>query len=338
MLPLLVLVGLVAATGCGSGSGDFDMSVRRVALSLAFADADKAEPVKPRVVFRLIPAPPEALGGPVDRIPLSFPAKCPAAPNGAPVVDQASYGIAAPPAMGTFKRHNAGSLTLQGAVPVKVPFPRKTSWELTGLHAVQVPVGPDDPTQPGAGAADSLNRFPPGEGAGAPQWEYSVRKTLTPQFSITDTYRLTQRRLLLLKRETKTQDGTISFVPDPPITFLEHADGEGNTWRSAGVDQKSGTAMVIDGRVDKRESIDVCGTLHDAYRVVVNERTVNLATGETSGTADGDPNVYDVATQLGGLVLKEDLQFTQTITTPEGTAIVEWDYQSTQDSAAPETQ
>jgi hypothetical protein len=80
----------------------------------------------------------------------------------------------------------------------------------------------------------------------------------------------------------------------------------------------------------------VCGTLHDALRIVVTERVVNLATGETSGTADGDPNVFHVASQLGGLVLREDVHFTQTIATPDGAAVVEWDYQSTQDSATPE--
>ena len=169
--------------------------------------------------------------------------------------------------MGTFARHNAGNLTIQtGTLPIKLPFPRKSKWELSDLHACRCPAGPEDPGQPAAGAENVLDNFPPGEEAGAPQWEYTVRKMLTPQFSITDTYRLTQRRLLLLKRDTTTQDGTISFVPDPPISFLEHAAGEGNTWRSAGVDK----ATAGDGRRrsrprKERESVDVCGTLHDTY-------------------------------------------------------------------------
>jgi hypothetical protein len=338
VLSLVVLLALSSTTACGTGAADFDMSVRRVALSLAFADEDKANPVEPRVIVRLIPAPPEALLPDADlsNIPLSLPPKCPAAPEGAPVVDIGTYGIQRPPEAGTYKRHNEGNLIITGALPIRVPFPKSTRWELSDVHEVAPPPPTEDAAGPIAGAENVVDNFPPGEVAGAPMWEYTVRKVLTGQFTILDTYRLTSRRLQLLRRETITPDVTITFTPDPPITMLEHADGEGHTWRSAGVDSETGTAMVVDGLVEKREPVDVCGTLHDAYRVVVTERLVNLTNGETSGTADGDPNVYHVASQLGGLVLREDLHFTQTIATADGPAIVEWDYQSTQDSTTPE--
>lgn len=337
LVTLAVLLGLVS--GCGTGTADFDLSVRRVALSLAFADEDKAEPIEPNVIVRLLPAPPAALVPDADlsNIPLSMPAKCPAAPPGASVVDVGTYGILKPPTPGVYTRHNEGYLTLLGALPIKLPFPRITRWELRDLREVPPAEITDDPTAPGAGAENVLDNFPPGETAGTPAWEYTLHKVLTPEFSVTDTIRLTSRRVLLLQRDTTTQEGTVTFTPDPPISLLEHADGEGHTWRSAGVDNASGTAMLIDGLVEKREPVDVCGTLHDTYRVVVTERLVNLATGETSGTDDEDPNIYNVASQLGGLVLREDVHFTQTITNAAGeAAIVEWDYQSTQDSSQPE--
>jgi len=340
MTQVLVLLGLSASAACGTGASDFDMSVRRVALSLAFADEEKAEPVEPNVIVRLIPAPPEALvaGADLSNIPLSLPPKCPAAPEFAPVADVSTYGILNTPQPGTYRRHNEGHLIITGAIPIRIPFPRATRWELSAVEQIEPPPPTEDPTGPAAGAENAVtfDNFPSGETPGAPMYEYTITKVLTPQFTVVDTIRLTSRRVMLLKREVTTQDGTTTFAPTPPITILEHADGEGHTWRSAGMDSTTGAAMYVDGLVEKREAVDVCGTMHDTYRVLVNERMVNLETGETSGTNDGDPNVYNVATQLGGLVLREDLHFTQTITTPDGAAIVEWDYVSTQDSTTPE--
>jgi hypothetical protein len=336
VLIAVLLVGLL--NGCGFG-GDvgWELGVRRVALSLAFADEDKAEPVDPRVIVRLIPAPDAALVPDADlgNIPTVLGPKCPAAPDNARIVDVANVGIERPFAAGRYARHNQGTLKIQGAIEITLPFPRQTTWDVEDLHEVEPPDVLEDPTGPFA--APDEERGPPysGEDPGAPMWEYSVRKTYTSQFTVVDTYRLTSRRVLLLKRETITSDGSTTFTPDPPITFLEHAQGEGRAWRSAGIDQSTGQAMYIDAIAEKREGVDVCGTVHDAYRVVMQERMVNLATGETSGTSDEAPNVYHVATQLGGQILREEQHFTQTITTPDGAAIIIWDYSSTQDSTEP---
>jgi hypothetical protein len=336
LLTIGIALGLVA--GCGTGAGDFDLSVRRVALSLAFADEDKAEPIAPNVIVRLIPAPPEALvdGADLSNIPLSMPPKCPVAPEGAPMVDVGTYGIHNTPAPGTYRRHNEGALLIKGALELRIPFPRETRWEYSAVTEVPPPSPVDDPSAPAAGADNLGDNFPPGEPEGK-VYEYTVTKILTGEFSITDTIRLTPRRMILLKRETTSTGVTTTFTPDPPVTLLEHADGEGHEFRSAGVDNATGTAMVVDGLVEKREAVDVCGTVHDTLRVVVSEQMVNLAEGGTSGTASGEPNVYNIATQLGGLVVREDLHFTQTITQADGTAaVVEWDYVSTINSAQPE--
>jgi hypothetical protein len=334
----LLLLGLASSAACGTGSADFDMSVRRVALSLAFKDPEKAKTVEPRVVVQLIPAPPEALRPDADlaNIPLSVPAKCPKAPEGAPVVDVGTYGILKPPTTGVYPRHNEGGLTLFGALPIKIPFPRASVWEISDLAEIPPPSPVEDPAAAIGGAENATDNFPPGEVAGAPMWEYTVTKKLTPQFTLVERYRLTSRRLLLLSRETITTEGSSVFTPDPPVSMLEHSDGEGHTWRSAGMDSATGTALVIDGSLERREPVDVCGTLHDTYRVVTVERMVNPATGDVNSTNEEDPNVYFVASQLGGLVLREDLHFQQTIATADGAAIVEWDYQSTMDTVTPE--
>ncbi|MEN3272545.1 MAG: hypothetical protein V7636_1306, partial [Actinomycetota bacterium] len=54
---LLVLATALVA-GCSTGHRDLELGIKRVALALAFADEDKAQPVAPKVVYQLIPAPP----------------------------------------------------------------------------------------------------------------------------------------------------------------------------------------------------------------------------------------------------------------------------------------
>ena len=94
--------------------------------------------------------------------------------------------------------------------------------------------------------------------------------------------------------------------------------------------------MVVNGKIEKREVVDTCGELVDTYRITLSETMVNLATGETSGTPQDEPNVYNVATQYGGMIVREDVHYTQTTTTADGTPVVlEFDYVSTLDDIEP---
>ena len=329
---------------CGGGDGDdFSTGVRRVALSLAFSDETKAQPVEPERIVQLIPAPEEfELTSPVTtvvpgtRLRPRVPFACPTAPEQTPVTDIVSYGIKSTPRPGLYPRHNKGSLEILGAFPLKLPFPPFSKWAISEGAKVEPPALQDDPLAP-AGGVDNWSQRPPGEDEGAPMFDYQVRKTFTPDFEVIDSLRLTSRRLLLLKRETVAGAETFTFTPSPAITVLEHADGEGHAWRSAGVDTETGQAMVIEASVERREPVDVCGKVFDSYRVVMTERVVNLRTGETSGTDEADPNVYNVATQLGGLILREDLHYTQTINAGGVPTPVVWDYVSTIDTTEPAT-
>jgi hypothetical protein len=118
---------------------------------------------------------------------------------------------------------------------------------------------------------------------------------------------------------------------------VELNQGIGHSWRSAGVDKARRTALSIEGSIESAQPVDLCGELVDSYRVVTKETFANLATGESSGTDTDASNVYNVATQLGGLLIRTELHYTQQTRDPKsGTPIlVSYDYTSTLDRARP---
>jgi hypothetical protein len=72
--------------------------------------------------------------------------------------------------------------------------------------------------------------------------------------------------------------------------------------------------MVVQGKILKRELVDVCGAVYDTYQVQSTERIVNLTSQYSSSTSDatdpsggsGHPNIYNIATQFGGLFLRDE--------------------------------
>ena len=50
--------------------------------------------------------------------------------------------------------------------------------------------------------------------------------------------------------------------------------------------------MVVQGSIDKREVVDVCGSLYDSYRVISSEQVSNVSAGYNSQTASNDPNGF----------------------------------------------
>jgi hypothetical protein len=90
--------------------------------------------------------------------------------------------------------------------------------------------------------------------------------------------------------------------------------GEGTSWNSSGIDDKTHTTMLVQGKIAGREAIDVCGTMVDTYRVESTERMVNVESGYNSTTNDGKPNVYNIATQFGGLIVQQHTDTTTTLT------------------------
>lgn len=320
LVPLVAFASAAAACGSG-GAPPFEFGIQAVALNLAFAEPELAVPVPPNVIVKLIPAPPGVdSGDDLDRFVLAppppVPPTCPVAPDNSIPVDVVSFAVDAPPAAGLYRRHNTGTMDITGGpFSVVLPFPPTSTWEHGEPELITT--------------TDVL-------GTTTAVTQYDVRKVLSPSFIVTDRYELRADRVVLVRRTTQTGAGVTTFEPSPAIDFFVFGE-QGDTWNSAGIDLERGTSMVVQGLIESREIVDVCGEVYDTYRVAVSENSVDLSTGDSSGTPQDDPNIYNIATQFGGLVVREDVHSTFTTTDPgTGTPLViEFDYISTVDAVKP---
>ena len=339
-----LVVASVLTAGCARpGPGDLEISARPVAIDVAFANAELTKPIDPEVIIQLIPAPPSVVDGtqpladfaydpapaaPPPALP-SFPA-CPLAPPGAAPKDVATPGMRRPPASGRFTRHNTGTIRISspGIFDLQFPYPFFTADEVSPGREIAPPPAVD----PAAAAGE---REPPEEVPGTGIFQWDVRTIVTPQLSVTNTYRLNGSALLLVRRQTRNGASQQDFMPQPPIEVLRLNEGEGATWRSAGVDNQTRPGLTVEGRIESREAVDVCGELVDAYRVVTTETFVDLSTGSVSSS--DEPNVTHYATQLGGLIVRSEQHATQQLRDPEtGTPVtLEYDVVSTIDAVDP---
>jgi hypothetical protein len=287
-----------------------------------FAKEELKVPVAPEVIIRLLP-PIEGLDGPADlskfknpRPQLSLFPPCPTAPEGAGPLKPVLFAALFPPVIGSYTRHNKGTIKVNGAIPLTFPFPPFSKWDIPKTQRIETP--------PAAGDGDPTITY-----------EYDVHKILAPGFEQVDSLRLLKDRIELFKRTTVNQGVTQVFTPSPPVAIYTFGD-EGSILASAGVDLATNTSLAVQGTIEKRENVDVCGQVIDTWRVSLNETMVNLDTGETSGTPQGDPNIYNYANQYGGIVVREDVHYTQTTQTEDGTPVVlEFDYVSTLDDVVP---
>lgn len=321
----LVLCLSVAAACTGGGPGRLEFGIRRLALDIAFVDEDASPPADPKVVVRLVPAPAELLAPDfdfttVDDVGPEPPVfeLCPEAAPDATVGVSASPSVLEPPPPGTYPRKNTGFIEIQGAsLPIKIPYPFFTTWEHSEATVEERPgpLGTPNPAAP------------------APQ--YTVTKTLGPEFTVTETFELAPEAVLLVERVIDASGVITRFRTDPPLEFFRFG-AEGDDWTSAGADTENGFGVVIQGRITDRAVIDVCGTLVDTFQIAYIEQVVNLANGETSGTNETEPTTLYLAPQFGGLVIREDMHTIQRTTDPEGAPLViRFDYVSTMTGTTP---
>ncbi len=324
---ILLVLAVLLVSGCSTSDASLELGIKRVALSLAFADEERAEPVEPRVVYQLVPAPPEIVASAPDTLPTNLPSfdlpafvSCPKAPEGG-VPEEAVRRVATrSPAGGKYPRRNTGTVHIEGGlVPIDLPYPPFSIWEHTEPAPVDIPGDPTGAITPAA-TGD----------------EYTVKKSLTPDFFVTETFRRTPTEIQLLKRETSANGTVTTFTPSPPLTYYLFGV-ENDEWRSAGMDTETSTAGLITGKILKREVVDVCGTLIDTYQAQITEELVNLDTGEVSGSDPTVPSLLSVAPQLGGLVIKEDIHSTMRTRDPASGAPISitFTYVSTASSTEP---
>ena len=331
---LLVASLLVAA--CGPSRPDrLEFGVQRIALGIAFVDEDAAPPPAPEVIVRLIPAPPEVFEPGFDfesvRVPEEeeegdepaveddedivvppLPPRCPVASPEATIDLPVSPAVIDPPSPGRYPRANAGSIELVTAGPaLKFPYPFESAWLIAPERRAERPTG----------TLTVPSNAPTGR-----QW--TVTKQLG-SFVTIEVMELASNGVLLVERRTIADGVETVLRPDPPVTFFQFG-AEGDSWNSAGADVEHDLAIVIQGSINDRAVIDVCGVLAEAFVIGYTEQVVNLATGETSGTDSAEPSTIFYAPQYGGLVIKEEMHTTQRVTAEDGSpVVVNLDYVST---------
>lgn len=335
----VTLSSALLAAGCG---GDEDLGIQiglqRIALDLAFkaeAQAEKAEPQQ-ALVPTAIPSQAEfAVAVPAETFdqpaagplqPLRQPAPpCPVADGVFPDQPVATT-VASPPAEGVYDLHRTGTFAIESAVfPFRGLMPAKGEKEYRNVKVI-------------AGTTDVLGTKAPD------QFEYEVFEQTGDNFT-SRSLRVTPTAIQLLEQVTEVGGTTITFRPTPPITLVGLGGGEGTSWNSAGIDTATGTSMVVQGVIEKRENVDLCGKVYDTYVVRSTERVTNIAdqytsqTNDAAGAEDGQPNTYWVATQYGGLFIQEEFHTTTTLTAEVGGAPVpvtlKLDYRNTFDSIEP---
>jgi hypothetical protein len=213
--------------------------------------------------------------------------------------------VTQPPALGTYLSHVKGTYDLTGPVSLKGEFFPVGAMEIANVTDV-------DSTDPVTGAMRTI---------AYDVIERNILSSTTTHYeSITRDISRTDVRnaphqvaseLVMVSTKTTAAGSTSTFTPNPPITVMQYG-GEGAEWTSAGIDQETNTAMVVDGTITARESVDVCGKMIDTYRIESVERVVNPVTGYVSETNAASGNVYNVATQFGGLMVRKIVDTTAT--------------------------
>lgn len=349
----IALTIALLAGGCGgSEEADVRIGLQRIALDLAFRSEDDAPKAEPRqtLVATVVPSQAEfAVSVPAatfdepgtsdepatltPRQPLPLRPLEPTCPAAVGVLPErpVTNTVLAPPVAGRYKVHRVGTFAVESALfPFRGLMPPEGEKEYRNIKVIP-------------GTTDVLGN------KAADQYEYEVYEETGGNFT-TRSLRVTPTAIQLVKQVTKIGETTVTFSPIPAITLVALGSGENASWNSAGVDTATGTSMVVQGRIAKRENVDLCGKVYDTYKVQSTERVTNVTDQYTSQTDDannqaggggeaGKPNIYWVATQYGGLFIQEEFHTRTTLTARVGGAPVpvtlELDYTNTFDAIDP---
>lgn len=324
-------LALLLLTACGRGDGRTQIGLKRIALDVAFAEDDKARPVEPRRIISIVPVEPDFSVEDLSRFrtgallpPPPLLPDCPKAKPGTFPKEPVTLFFRSAPAPGTYLHHNVGTIKITGGpFPITLPYPYLSTSEIKNVKIADEVSGQEQLPE----AVRSLL------GATKVVTFDVVRRIGT--ITVTTSYRHDESTLSLVAREVKTDAGTTVFRPSPSLTIVRFETGENDTWSSAGIDTDTNTSALIQGRIEKREFVDLCGTVYDAWKVISNESEVNLDTGEQSGTDVQQPNVYRFGPHLLSIPLVEEGHFTQVVQVGDARVVLEWDYTSTLMSIRP---
>ncbi len=321
VLALGLALALVA-TACGPNHAPKTLiGVRKVSLSVAFSD----ESLKPPPVARDVPDVLLPLGG-LDVVKIALPPLpklpalelCPTAAEGATPDVPATANITRPPTAGTYLKHNVGTIKVNGAIPIALPYPPITQVVISHVETVvtnDVYYGKE------------------------PITTFESEETLAPGLSVKDYYTYNPRELDLVKEEVITNGQITTFTPTPAIEVLPFT-GPGNTWATAAVDPDTKTTAAVQGDIaGARQLIDVCGTIVDTLKVSTTETRAAVLDQAVSGSGNPDhpdtPIVQNYAPQFGGLVMRREEHSQRTLKTDAAPVTLQIDVVSTLMSVKP---
>lgn len=329
---LVVVSASMLLAACAGEANPLEIGLRRVALDLAFRDADKALPVPPQeIITQIIPAEmtssleelTEVSTVPRQRTVVRVPppppprraAPCPGAEPTATPNRDAFAVVKDPPRVGTYPRRNVGELDITFATfNFKVPYPPSTVWDIPRVEVASGPpvISERDKNVP---IPSQVTGSPT---ASPPSFEFDIVRHSLPGFSVTTTYSYTQGAsggdyLYLRKRVTMVNGSPSVFIPSPPIRVVRLGVSQGGdgTTRSdsnhGGVDRETNVAMTIQSDVIGREWVDVCGEVFDTFIVRFQERVVDLSKNppDVSGNNPDAYNVWNIQFDNGLLLVRE---------------------------------
>ncbi|HVM09658.1 MAG TPA: hypothetical protein VM345_14415 [Acidimicrobiales bacterium] len=362
LLPILLAAALLASA-CGGDSNPVEIGFRRIALDLAFKDAEKAPPIASADVIRTVIGADddfevefeEESEAPVRVVrrgpppPPRVTRQCDTAPEGATPERVAFQSIKDPPKVGVYPRHNEGTLTIDVVPqPIVLPVPELSRWEIPQVSFVRANVALNEESEatlnPPAQVRDNNTAY-----ADMPQ--FSITRRLLPGYSTTDTYRYTYHGatggdfLYLVKRVSVARGVETVFEPTPPIRMVRLNVPEGDMVNAgvvhAGVDRKTNMALAVQSQVVSREWVDVCGDMIDTYRVQIKEQVADLSQSppRLSGNEGDTTNYWNIQFDNGLLIVREQVDSTlRTSTKIAGQDVpiaVHYKYTSTLDQLDP---
>ncbi len=308
---LLIVLALISSGCAGSNADKTEIGVQPVALSLSFKDPSVVTPLPPRVIVTLIPALPSDIlklnpgfKFPKGPTPPSF-ACVPAAAGTRPDI-VATVAIVKPPREGTYLMHNTGSLEIQGAINLKLPYPPVSKTIIRDVKKDQV-----------AGLFGNTNVT-----------SFIQETQITPTIKTIEKFAYDADSLDLVQRTIVNGDAQSTFTPNPAVTVFPFT-GSGSDFRGAGIDPSTLSALAITGDVSNKVAVDACGTVIDTYQANTTERQLDVSAASTSGTNTNEPTHTWYAPQFGGLVIKRESHTTQVIKTDAGAGVVIIDVVST---------
>lgn len=312
-------VALALTAGC-AGSSRLDISAKRENVDLAYKNEKLAK--KPPTIKEVLDTAPPIPGLPANAVsvavpptsrfrPLPLPDRtCRTAAKDAPASSQTTSSATAAPPAGVYLAHQTGTFAItSSSVNAKGPVAPETQVQIQNI-VDRSAVNENGKNEPDI----TFDEVVPGFGA----------PTVT-------TYKITAAELQLVKIVT----GSATFEPTPAVTIMQFKDAVGSNWTSAGVDVDTTEAMTVQGTIEARERVDLCGTVIEAYRISSQERRVNTQTGSSYETDSAQPKIYDIATQAGALTVRIREKSTTSFVSQGATVTVAVDYTRTLNAPTP---